>query len=169
MRFLIIFIFLISNSFANEAKDINNLVINKKLIKYDNITFINHMNKQVNLKDYNGKLVMLNFWATWCAPCKEEMPSLDLLQNNESLNNLKIFPINVGQEKIEKTLNFFEDLEIKNLNLYFDMPITLAKKFRLRGIPTTIIFNKNGEEFARIIGSTDFGDEKFIDWLSSYN
>ena len=169
MRFLILFIFLISNSFANEAKDINNLVINKELIKYDNITFINHMNKQVNLKDYNGKLVMLNFWATWCAPCKEEMPSLDLLQNNESLNNLKIFPINVGQEKIEKTLNFFEDLEIKNLNLYFDMPITLAKKFRLRGIPTTIIFNKNGEEFARIIGSTDFGDEKFIDWLSSYN
>ena len=169
MRFLIIFIFLISNSFANEAKDINNLVINKELIKYDNITFINHKNKQVNLKDYKGKLVMLNFWATWCAPCKEEMPSLDLLQNNESLNNLKIFPINVGQEKIEKTLNFFEDLEIKNLNLYFDMPITLAKKFRLRGIPTTIIFNKNGEEFARIIGSTDFGDEKFIDWLSSYN
>ena len=169
MRFLIIFIFLISNSFANEAKDINNLVINKELIKYDNITFINHKNKQVNLKDYKGKLVMLNFWATWCAPCKEEMPSLDLLQNNESLSNLKIFPINVGQEKIEKTLNFFEDLEIKNLNLYFDMPITLAKKFRLRGIPTTIIFNKKGEEFARIIGSTDFGDKKFIDWLSSYN
>ena len=169
MRFLIIFIFLISNSFANEAKDINNLVINKELIKYDNITFINHKNKQVNLKDYKGKLVMLNFWATWCAPCKEEMPSLDLLQNNESLSNLKIFPINVGQEKIQKTLNFFEDLEIKNLNLYFDMPITLAKKFRLRGIPTTIIFNKKGEEFARIIGSTDFGDKKFIDWLSSYN
>ena len=169
MRFLIIFIFLISNSFANEAKDINNLVINKELIKYDNITFINHKNKQVNLKDYKGKLVMLNFWATWCAPCKEEMPSLDLLQNNESLSNLKIFPINVGQEKIQKTLNFFEDLEIKNLDLYFDMPITLAKKFRLRGIPTTIIFNKKGEEFARIIGSTDFGDKKFIEWLSSYN
>ena len=169
MRFLIIFIFLICNSFANEAKDINNLVINKELIKYDNITFINHKNKQVNLKDYKGKLVMLNFLATWCAPCKEEMPSLDLLQNNESLSNLKIFPINVGQEKIQKTLNFFEDLEIKNLNLYFDSPITLAKKFRLRGIPTTIIFNKKGEEFARIIGSTDFGDKKFIDWLSSYN
>jgi len=169
MRFLIIFIFLISNSFANDAKDINNLVINKELIKYDNITFINHKNKQVNLKDYKGKLVMLNFWATWCAPCKEEMPSLDLLQNNESLSNLKIFPINVGQEKIQKTLNFFEDLEIKNLDLYFDMPITLAKKFRLRGIPTTIIFNKKGEEFARIIGSIDFGDKKFIDWLSSYN
>ena len=169
MRFLILFIFLISNSFASWAIGVNNLVINKELIKYDNISFLNDKNNEINLRDYKGKVVILNFWATWCAPCKEEMPSLDLLQNNESLSNLKIFPINVGQEKIQKKLNFFENLEIKNLNLYFDMPITLAKKFRLRGIPTTIIFNKKGEEFARIIGSTDFGDKKFIDWLSSYN
>ena len=169
MRFLIIFIFLLSNSFADGITDTKNLIINKKLKKYDNLTFLDAKNRQINLDDYHGNLIILNFWATWCAPCKEEMPSLDLLQNNESLSNLKIFPINVGQEKIQKTLNFFEDLEIKNLNLYFDMPITLAKKFRLRGIPTTIIFNKKGEEFARIIGSTDFGDKKFIDWLSSYN
>ena len=59
--------------------------------------------------------------------------------------------------------------EIKNLQIYFDPPITLAKKFGLRGIPTSIIFNKKGEEFARIIGSTDFADEKFINWLSEYN
>ena len=169
MRFLIIFIFLISNSFANEAKDINNLVINKELIKYDNITFINEENKQINLKDYQGKLIILNFWATWCAPCKEEMPSLDSLKKNKNLNNLEIFPINVGQENIQKTLKFFKDLKIKNLDLYFDPPVTLAKKFKLRGIPTTIIFNKKGEELARIIGSIDFEDENFLKWLSSYN
>ena len=80
MRFLTIFIFLISNSFANETFGLNNLVINKKLVKYDNITFINEENKQINLKDYQGKLIILNFWATWCAPCKEEMPSLDSLK-----------------------------------------------------------------------------------------
>ena len=169
MRFLIIFIFLISNSFANEAKDISNLVINKELIKYDNITFINHKNKQVNLKDYKGKLVMLNFWATWCVPCKEEMPSLDLLQTHNKLNNLKIFPINVGQDNNEKASQFFKELKIKNLKLYFDSPVTLAKKFGLRGIPTSILFNKNGEEFARIIGSIDFEDKNFINWLSNYN
>ena len=169
MRFLIIFIFLISNSFASEAMDIKNLIINKELKKYNNLTFLDAKKRQVNINDYQGNLIILNFWATWCAPCKEEMPSLDRLQKNKNLDNLKIFPINVGQEKIQKTLNFFEDLKIKNLNLYFDMPITLAKKFRLRGIPTTIIFNKKGEEFARIIGSTDFGDKKFIEWLSSYN
>ena len=169
MRFLIIFIFLLSNSFANEVTDIKNLVINKELKRYDGLTFIDAKNRKFNLSDYRGNLILLNFWATWCVPCKKEMPSLDLLQVNKNLNNLKIFPINVGQENIEKTSKFFEDLEIKNLKLYFDSPITLAKKFGLRGIPTSILINKNGLEFARIIGSTNFEDKKFIEWLSNYN
>ena len=169
MRLLIIFIFLISNSFANEASDIKNLIINKDLKKYDGLTFLDEKNKQLNLNEFKGNLILLNFWATWCAPCKEEMPSLDLLHKYESLNNLKIFPINVGQDNIEKALNFFDDLKIKNLEPYFDSPVTLAKKFKLRGIPTTIIFNKKGEELARIIGSIDFEDENFLKWLSSYN
>lgn len=169
MRFLIIFIFLLSNAFGNESIDIKNLVINKELKKYDSLTFLDVKNEQLNLNEYRGNLILLNFWASWCAPCKEEMPSLDLLQVNENLNNLMIFPINIGQDNIKKASNFFEDLEIKNLELYFDSPITLAKKFRLRGVPTSILFNKDGEEFARIIGSINFQDEKFIKWLSSYN
>ena len=83
------------------------------------------------------------------------------------LGNLKIkykkkFKYSLIKKKINK-------LEIKNLKLYFDSPITLAKKFRLRGIPTSILFNKEGYEFARIIGSIDFKDKKFIEWLSNYN
>ena len=145
MRFLIIFIFLISNSFAVETSNIKNLVINKELKKYDSLTFLDGQNNQLSLNNYNGKLILLNFWATWCAPCKEEMPSLDLLQANEKLDNLIIFPINVGKDNVEKSTVFFKDLKIKNLNLYFDSPTTLAKKFGLRGIPTTILFNKRGE------------------------
>tara|TARA_Y100000389_G_scaffold111806_1_gene108874 strand:- start:3157 stop:3666 length:510 start_codon:yes stop_codon:yes gene_type:complete len=169
MRFLIIFIFLISNSFANEVIDIKNLIINKELKKYDSLTFLDNKNNRLNLSDYRGKLILLNFWATWCAPCKKEMPSLDLLQTNKSLNNLKIFAINVGQDNIEKASNFFKDLNIENLDIYFDSQITLAKKFGLRGIPTSILLNKNGLEFARIVGSINFEDRKFIDWLSNYN
>jgi len=169
MRFLIIFIFLLTNSLASEATGIKNLIINKELKEYDSLTFLDDKNNQLNLEDYHGNLILLNFWATWCAPCKKEMPSLDLLQNNKNLSNLKIFPINVGQDNIEKSLKFFEELRIRNLKLYFDSPITLAKKFKLRGIPTSILFNKDGSEFARIVGSIDFEDEKFIEWLSSYN
>ena len=169
MRFLIIFIFLITNSYANEVLDIKNLIINKELKKYDSLTFLDTKNTQLDLKDFKGKLILLNFWATWCVPCKEEMPSLDLLQSNKNLKNLKIFPINVGKDNIEKASNFFKDLKIKNLDVYFDSPVTLAKKFSLRGIPTSILLNKDGLEFARIVGSIDFEDKKFIKWLSEYN
>jgi len=169
MRFLIIFIFLISSSFADEVSNIKNLVINKELKRYDSLSFLDTKNKQINLNDYKGNLILLNFWATWCAPCKKEMPSLDVLQLHKKLDNLKIFAINVGQDNLEKSSKFFEELEIKNLKIYFDSPITLAKKFGLRGIPTSILFNKEGFEFARIIGSINFEDEKFLEWLSNYN
>ena len=169
MRFLITFIFLIYYAPANAVTDIKNIFINKELKKYEELTFLDDEKNQVNLRDYNGKLILLNFWATWCAPCKKEMPSLDKLQVRDELNNLEIFTVNVGQDNLEKSLKFFEDLKIKNLKIYFDSPSTLAKKLGLRGIPTSILINKDGLEFARIVGSIDFEDEKFIEWLSIYN
>ena len=169
MRILILLIFLMSNSFANEVLDIKNLVIHKEFKKYDGLTFLNAQKDQLNLDDYKGNLILLNFWATWCLPCKEEMPSLDLLHQNKDLDNLKIFPINVGQENLEKTSIFFKDLEIENLKIYYDSSITLAKKLGLRGIPTTVLLNENGFEFARIVGSIDFNNREFIEWLKKYN
>ena len=171
MKSLIIFIYLITTSFsyAFEKPDLKNLVLIKNPKLYKDVTFKDINQKNVNLDDFKGKLIILNFWATWCAPCKEEMPSLDTLQSNTKLNNLKIFPINIGQEDISKSEIFFKDLNIENLDIYIDAPITLAKKFSIRGVPTTILFNKEGKEFARIIGSIDFNNEEFISWLELYN
>ena len=169
-KFLLVLIYLISTviSFAEEL-DIKNLVIHKENKKLSNITFTNINNELINLKDFSSKLIVLNFWATWCAPCREEMPSLDKLQELEEFQNLKVIPVNIGQEKVEKSLNFFSELSIKNLDLYFDNSVELAKTFSLRGLPTTVLINKDGEEFARIVGSIDFGEEKFIKWLSKFN
>jgi len=171
MKLLIIFIYLvtINFSYAFEKPDLKNLVLIKNPKSYEDVTFLDINQKNVNLDDFKGKLIILNFWATWCAPCKEEMPSLDNLQSNTKLNNLKIFPINIGQEDLSKSESFFKQLNIKNLDIYIDPPITLAKKFSLRGVPTTILFNKEGKEFARIMGSIDFNDNKFINWLKLYN
>ena len=124
MRLLIIFVLMLSNSFASDASDIKNLVINKELKNYSDITFLNIKNKELYLNDYKGNLVLLNFWATWCAPCKDEMPSLDLLTKSPNLDNLKIFPINIGKDTNQKSLTFYEDLKIKNLEIYRDPPNT---------------------------------------------
>ena len=171
MKLLIIFIYLttINHSYALEKPDIKNLVLTKNPKIYEDVIFKDIKQKNVDLNDFKGRLIILNFWATWCAPCREEMPSLDNLQSNTKLSNLKIFPINIGQEDISKSESFFKELNIKNLDIYIDAPITLAKKFALRGVPTTILFNKEGKEFARIIGSIDFNDEEFINWLKFFN
>ena len=169
MRFLILFIFLTTNVFANDVSEIKNIVIHKDLKVYDNVIFLDKNDKKINIKEFNGSLLLLNFWATWCEPCKEEMPSLDRLQINENLSNLKIFAINISQESKKKVDSFFEDLNIKNFDPYFDAPTTLAKTFNLRGVPTSILIDKNGKEFARIMGSIDFNDQIFINWLKTYN
>jgi len=169
MRFLILFIFLITDVLANNSSENKNIVIHKYPKTYDNVLFLDKKDQKVNIKDFNGNLILLNFWATWCDPCKEEMSSLDRLQLNPNLNNLKVFPINVGQENLEKVDKFFKDLNIQNLEPYFDSEITLAKIFSLRGVPTSILFNSDGKEFARIIGLIDFDDRIFIDWLKTYN
>ena len=171
MKLLIIFIYLIFTnlSYASEKPNIKNLVLIKNPKIYEGVIFKDVNQKDIDLDDFKGNLIFLNFWATWCAPCKEEMPSLDNLQLNSNFSNLKIFPINIGQEDISKSKFFFKELNIQNLDIYTDAPITLAKKFALRGVPTTILFDKQGKEFARIMGSIDFNNEKFIDWLKTYN
>ena len=171
MKLLLIFIYLITSniSYAIEKPNIKNLVILKNPKIYEEVFFKDSNDYDVNLNDFSGKLLILNFWATWCAPCREEMPSLDDLQSNSDFDNLKIFPINIGQENLSKSDFFFKEIGIKNLEIYFDAPITLAKKFSLRGVPTTILFNKKGEEFGRIMGSIDFNNLEFINWLKQYD
>ncbi|MDC1338138.1 TlpA family protein disulfide reductase [Pelagibacteraceae bacterium] len=171
MKLLLIFIYLITSniSYALEKPNIKNLVLLKNPKIYEEVVFKDSNDYDVNLDDFKGKLLILNFWATWCAPCREEMPSLDDLQSNSNFDNLKIFPINIGQENFSKSDSFFKELGIQNLEIYFDAPITLAKKFSLRGVPTTIFFNKKGEEFGRIMGSIDFNNLEFANWLKQYN
>ena len=167
MRILILFTFLITNALGNELPDLKNLVVHKIPKIYDNVIFLDDADEEINIQNLDSKLIILNFWATWCEPCKEEMPSLNRLQANQKLKNLKIYPINIGKENLKKVKSFFTELDINNLEPYFDNPSTLAKTFSLRGLPTTILFNSKGEEFARIIGSINFDDENFINWLKN--
>ena len=169
MRFLIIFIFLITNVVAEELPGIKNIVIHKIPKTHDNVIFLNKNDQKININEYKGKVLLLNFWAVWCEPCKEEMPSLDKLQANPELDKIKIFPINIGKETLDKVNKFFVDFNIKNFEPYFDPPTTLAKKFSLRGVPTSILINKEGQEFARIMGSIDFEDKNFVNWIKKYN
>ena len=171
MKFLIIFLYLITTSlsYSIERPDMKNITINQVPKSYKGIIFKDINNKEINLENFKNKILILNFWATWCTPCREEMPSLDLLQSNNEFTNLKVFPINIGQEDLIKSKAFFKELNIKNWNIFYDPSLNLTKKFSLRGVPTTILINKEGKEFARILGSIDFNDKQFVNWLKKFN
>ena len=171
LKFILIFIYLISSSssYAIQQLNLNNLVIHKDPKKLEKINFQNINNETINLNKFKNSLIIINFWATWCAPCIEEMPSLNRLQANAVFNNLKIIPINVGRDNIENSKNFYKKLKINNLEIYFDKDVELANKFLLRGLPTTVFINKKGEEFARVMGFINFDDKNIIKWLKKYD
>ena len=164
---IILTLFLLTSVFAKEKPPLKNILALDKPKEHKEIIFQNRDGSKIDLKKINSdKIYILNFWATWCAPCKEEMPSLDKLHTK---NEIFVFPINLEEKNLKKVDKFYNDLNIKNLNSYFDEGLKLVKVFALRGVPTTVLFNKDGKEFARIIGSIDFGDKGFINWIKLYN
>ena len=158
-----------SISQTNEDVPLNNIAISQIPKPISSLIFEDFSGKKINLKDYQGKLVILNFWATWCTPCKKEMPSLETLYKSNEFKNLQVFAVNMEQPNTLKTKKFFDDLNIKKLEIFFDSNLNFVKEFKLRGVPTTVLINKKGEEFARIIGEVDFLDKKFLKWLSNYD
>ena len=92
---------------------------------------------------------------------------IESIRNAWSLDENKVFYLN-SNEPSENVRNFYESLDIKNLKIYFDPEFNLVKSFNMRGVPTSILIDKEGKEFARIIGEIDFSNKFFINFLEKY-
>jgi thiol-disulfide isomerase/thioredoxin len=159
-------IFFFIQQLLSETNYSKNIVVHKEPLDIKEIKFKDFNLNDVNLTDKKGNIMILNFWATWCVPCKKEMPSLDAL--SKLYPEVTIYPINLEKPNKDKTKHFFESVNIKNLKIYFDPEFELVKSFNMRGVPTSILINKKGKEFARIIGEIDFLNESFISLLQKY-
>ena len=117
IKFIVFFVLIPIFCNAEIKPPFKNISVSKNPIYYEDILFEDFDGKIINLKQKNSKIYVLNFWATWCLPCKWEMPYLDKLQLNK---NIEVFPINIGPKDQLKTKIFFRSLEIKNLSIFFD-------------------------------------------------
>ena len=167
LNYLVILIYLISTNFSysTDRPEIKNLIIYKNKKKIENVEFTNLNGEKLSLSDYSKNPKIINFWATWCAPCRKEMPSLNKLKMLNDFIDVDIIPINIGGDTKEKSVKFFKDININNLDIFSGSGEEFSEKFKIRGLPTTILIDKNGYEFGRILGYIDFEDKSFLDWL----
>ena len=169
---LFLFVFFILNtnggySQPNIIKSFTNIIVQKKPKQLPVIEVKNEEDKTIIFNDFSSKLTLINFWATWCAPCKKELPKLDSLYYQTSRDQLKIILINIEKKEFKDIENFLRSLSIRNLKSFFDDNLKLTRELGLRGIPITIIANSEKKEIARVIGDLDFTDPKFLKWVNS--
>lgn len=110
----------------------------------------------VTLSRFIGKAVVLNFWATWCAPCIKEMPSLDALQKAGAGKGIEVVAISEDRTGVDVVKPYMKRQEIKNLKIYIDKGNALANALGVKGLPTTLVIDKNGREIGRIEGIAEW-------------
>ena len=108
------------------------------------------------LADYQGKWVLLNFWATWCAPCRKEMPTLSALQAEFGGESFKVLTLATGRNNPAGIQKFFDKIEVSNLPRHQDPKSAVARDMAVLGLPITVIIDPDGREIARLRGDADW-------------
>ncbi len=126
------------------------------------ISFIDEAGATRSLKDFSGRTVLLNVWATWCLPCRKEMPALDRLQSELGSEKFEVVALSVDRAGAEASKAFLAGIKVANLKLYADPSAKMGAPLRVIGMPTTILINGEGREIGRLVGEAewDSGDAK---------
>jgi thiol-disulfide isomerase/thioredoxin len=114
--------------------------------------FMNAEGKDITLADWKGKVVLVNLWATWCAPCRKEMPDLAQLQKDYGGDNFEVVAISVDLKGAEASSAFLKEIGADNLALYTDKTTRVMKKLGAIGLPVTILIDRQGKEIGRLLG-----------------
>ncbi len=122
------------------------------------ITFVDSAGKIGALSDYRGKITAVHFWATWCTPCRAELPSVDAMNANLAGANFTILPLSVDRDGPDAVSAFYRDNNIKSLPIYIDEGLKAFRSFKLGGIPATIFIDAEGREIARVLGERNWSD-----------
>ena len=137
--------------------DMKKLALHEAPVAIPEAVLLDAQDGEHSLADYKGKWVVLNFWATWCAPCRHEMPSLDRLQ--VAMPEIAVVPVATGRNALEGIHRFFEEAKITSLPILRDPKSQLARGMGVMGLPVTVILNPDGQEVARLIGDAEWDSD----------
>lgn len=123
------------------------------------VKFQDAAGKERSLADWRGKVVLLNLWATWCLPCRKEMPSLDRLQKDMGSEKFEVVAISVDRKGLEASRKFLEETQVQHLSLFVDATARMISELRAVGLPATLLLDDQGREIGRLLGPAEWDSE----------
>lgn len=129
--------------------------------------FTNPAGEALSLADTTGKIRVLNFWATWCFPCREEMPTLDALQKQLGGDDFEVLTVATGFNQLEGIERFLKQAEVTALPILLDPNSSLGAEFGAIGLPLTVILNREGQEIARLTGGAEWDSNSALNIINA--
>ncbi|MBO9396534.1 TlpA family protein disulfide reductase [Shimia sp. R9_2] len=139
--------------------DMRKLIFHPKPKDISEKSFVTGEGTEATLQGYGGKVVLLNFWATWCAPCRHEMPMLSELQSQLSGDDFEVVTLATGRNLVPAMEKFFEEINVSNLPLHRDPQSAVARDMGVLGLPATVLLDREGNEIARLHGDADWSSD----------
>jgi thiol-disulfide isomerase/thioredoxin len=142
-----------------------NLVLNEAPRPVPDVHFQDASGKSLGLSDFRGKVVVLNLWATWCIPCRKEMPTLDRLQEQLGGPKFEVVPLSIDRAGRKAVDPFFREVGVAHLAKYLDTGGEAAGRLGVLGLPTTLLIDPEGRELGRLVGPAKWDSAEMIAFL----
>lgn len=130
--------------------------------------FIDREGKPRALADFRGRVILLNLWATWCPPCRKEMPNLDRLQEKLGGPDFEVVALSIDRGGLFAVESFYDEMDIRNLKIYLDVNAEAMAALGAVGLPTTLLVDRDGRELWRIVGPVEWDKPEVIERLRRY-
>jgi thiol-disulfide isomerase/thioredoxin len=132
------------------------------------IQFENGQGEWMSLADFRGKVVLLNFWATWCAPCRREMPTLDRLQAGLGGPDFQVVALSLDRKGLPVVQEFYKELGLETLPIYVDESGKAQRALSVLGLPTSLLLNRDGNEIGRLLGPAEWDSPEMVSFIRGY-
>jgi thiol-disulfide isomerase/thioredoxin len=132
------------------------------------IHFVDGAGRSLTLGDFRGRPILLNLWATWCVPCRKEMPSLDHLQAKFDPSRFLVLTLSIDRRGVPAIEQFYQELGLKSLSIYLDQPGATLQLLQAPGLPTTLFIDRDGKVIGRKIGPAEWDNPETIALLRKH-
>lgn len=142
-----------------------NFAINDRPKALPEVRFVDGDGRSRALADFSGKVVLLNVWATWCVPCRKEMPTLDRLQRTLGGKDFQVVALSIDRQGLPVVRKFYSDISIKHLDMYVDSSGKAARDLGAVGLPTTLLVDRAGHEIGRLVGPAEWDTPEMLAFI----